>query len=178
MPKRTPLRTMYDRERDAIAKAGEAIPGDAERAPVKPSSSAQTAERGRLAVHLPQAEFQAAKGAYLADWRAGGQADTFARWVANAGDDHARRTPAERAQFVRDTSPGGSKITRSFTVPADVLQRIRAAIAADQDEDRWLSESAWGREAIGAAVSAARAREGGVLPTPPPRLPNRLVRHG
>jgi len=53
---------------------------------------------------------------------------------------------------------------------------MRAAITADQQAGRWPSGSAWCGEAIGLAVEASRAENGGTLPTPPPRLPNRLVR--
>lgn len=53
---------------------------------------------------------------------------------------------------------------------------MRAAITADQQAGRWPSDSAWCGEAIAAAVDQARAQSGGSLPTPPPRLPNRLVR--
>ena len=41
---------------------------------------------------------------------------------------------------------------------------------------RLASDSAWCSEAIAAAVDAARTKNDGSLPTPPPRLPNRLVR--
>jgi hypothetical protein len=53
---------------------------------------------------------------------------------------------------------------------------MRAAINADQQAGRWPSDSAWCSEAIASAVDAARTKNEGSLPTPPPRLPNRLVR--
>lgn len=53
---------------------------------------------------------------------------------------------------------------------------MRAAINADHDAGRWPSDSAWCAEAIELATEAARTANGGSLPTPPPRLPNRLVR--
>lgn len=73
-------------------------------------------------MHLPRAEFQEAKGAHLADWRAGGEADTFARWISDAGAAHAGRTPADRVSLALDATPGGVKVTRTFAVPADVVQ--------------------------------------------------------
>uniref|UniRef100_UPI001C4DFB8F hypothetical protein n=1 Tax=Microbacterium sp. BF1 TaxID=2821146 RepID=UPI001C4DFB8F len=66
--------------------------------------------------------------------------------------------------------------TRSFNIPTVTMKRMRAAITADQQAGRWPSDSAWAAEAIGIAVDAARVGNGGTLPTPPDRLPNRLVR--
>ena len=56
------------------------------------------------------------------------------------------------------------------------MQRMRSAITADQQAGRWPSDSAWSAEAIALAVDEARKANGGTLPTPPARLPNRLVR--
>ncbi len=66
--------------------------------------------------------------------------------------------------------------TRSFAIPTDTVARMRAAINADHQGGRWPSDSAWCGEAIGHAVEQARTQNAGSLPTPPPRLPNRLVR--
>ncbi|MFF5325107.1 hypothetical protein ACFY2Y_15440 [Janibacter hoylei] len=61
-------------------------------------------------------------------------------------------------------------------IPTDSAARMREAITADQAQGRWLSDSAWIGEAIARAVERTRTANGGTLPTPPPRLPNRLVR--
>ncbi|WP_346008622.1 hypothetical protein [Janibacter terrae] len=132
----------------------------------------------RHAIYFPSDLFGQAKGAYLADWQAGGQADTFAAWIGAALDAHAARTAGQRAQLARpvvraDTRTGAS---RSFNLSAATIERVHQAITQDQAADRWPSVSAWCRDAIAAAVERARDRCGGTLPTPPARLPNRLRR--
>lgn len=146
--------------------------------PKVPTTSTKGGETVRLGVYLTPGEFTAAKAAYLAAWQLGGEADTFARWIAGALDEHAARTPGQRAEGAHpkeraETRTGAS---RSFSVPTDSATRMREAITADQAAGRWLSDSAWMGEAIAAAVEQTRAANGGTLPTPPPRLPNRLVR--
>lgn len=147
--------------------------------PTKAAQASTTASAtARLGMYLTPSQFDGAKAAYLADWQNGGQADTFARWVAGALDAHAARTPKQRAAEAEprgraDTRTGSS---RSFTIPADTVARMREAINADHAAGRWPSDSAWCGEAIDLATEAARAANGGSLPTPPPRLPNRLVR--
>lgn len=132
----------------------------------------------RQAIYFPAELFEQAKGAYLADWRGGGHADTFAVWIGLALDAHAARTPAQRAQLAQPAIPADTRTgaSRSFNLETATVDRVRRAIAEDQDADRWTSLSAWSRDAIAAAVEAARARAGGTLPTPPARLPNRLRR--
>lgn len=132
----------------------------------------------RVGIYLAPEEFTDAKAAYLGAWQLGGQADTFARWVASAIDEHARRSPGERGRLSRgkgraETRTGAS---RSFTMPAATVERMRQAISDDQTDGRWLSDSAWCGDAIAAAVSRVRDESGGTLPTPPARLPNRLIR--
>lgn len=140
-------------------------------------TSAQGVPLETVAAYLTRAEFQDAKAAYLADWRAGGEADTHGRWIADALDAHAARTPAQRATLARPVVRGaGGMSPRSWQIPADVVARMMQAIVADQDADRWPSRSSWAADAIAAATEAARTRDGGTLPTPPPRLPNRLQR--
>jgi len=153
---------------------------DAEKAPIAKKKRAQTApgDTDRLGIYLTPDEFNGARAGYLADWTNGGEADTFARWIAAALDAHAARTPKQRATQgglrVRSEERTGS--TRSFNIPTVTMKRMRAAISADQQAGRWPSDSAWAAEAIGIAIDAARAANGGKLPTPPDRLPNRLVR--
>lgn len=157
-------------------------------APAQPGGPGKDAEgaagaawprMARLGVYLTPGEFDSAKAGYLADFTHGGQADTFARWVAAAIGTHAARTPTQRAELAQPPKARADRRTgssRSFSVPADTVTRMRAAITADQHADRWLSASAWCGQAIALAVDAARAQAGGTLPTPPPRLPNRLIR--
>ena len=137
-----------------------------------------TPERVRIGIYLQPSEFDDAKAAYLADWNNGGSADTFATWVAAAIVRHAARTPLSRSRLARNKQRGEGEpgIARTFAVPAEVITTMRAALSLDRREGHWQSESAWYVDAIAAAVDAARAATGGRLPTPPPRLPNRLRR--
>lgn len=132
----------------------------------------------RVGIYLQPQEFRAAKAAYLADWQHGGTADTFARWIAAALDQHARRSAYDRSAAAPAAPRAATKrgATRSFSLPADTVARMRAAITADHQAGRWPSDSAWCGEAIRAAVEEAREQAGGVLPVPPARLPNRLAR--
>lgn len=196
-------RSLRDRNAAAIAHDFyEPVDAPAEQAPVAPAAEpvepaqqtgrkaapqaagekkrAQTApgDTDRLGIYLTPDEFNGARAGYLADWTNGGAADTFARWIAAALDAHAARTPKQRAAQgglrVRSEERTGS--TRSFNIPTVTMKRMRAAITADQQAGRWPSDSAWAAEAIGIAIDEARAGNGGTLPTPPERLPNRLVR--
>lgn len=146
-------------------------------APARKTATAATSDTARLGIYLTPEEFDDAKAGYLADWSNGGEADTFARWIAAAIEAYAARTPKQRATAQpRGRAEERTGATRSFAIPSDTVGRMRAAITADQKAGRWPSDSAWCGEAIAAAVDAARAQNGGTLPTPPPRLPNRLVR--
>ncbi len=137
-----------------------------------------TAETTRVGIYLTPEEFEQAKAGYLADWQAGGHADTFARWITAALETHADRTPAQRADLStpRPRAAERSGASRSFTIPTSTVSRLRAAIAADQHTGRWPTVSAWCADAIALAVQTAQDHAGGTLPTPPARLPNRLVR--
>jgi len=146
--------------------------------PSAAATAAGASATARLGIYLTPAEFDDAKAGYLADWANGGSADTFARWIAAAIDTHAARTPKQRAAKAQPKARAEERTgsTRSFSIPTDTVARMRAAVTADQQAGRWPSDSAWCGEAIGLAVDAARAGNAGTLPTPPPRLPNRLVR--
>lgn len=141
------------------------------------AATADASNTARLGIYLTPQEFEDAKAAYLADWTNGGEADTFARWIAAAIETYAARTPKQRATAQpRGRADERTGSTRSFAIPTDTVARMRAAINADQQAGRWPSDSAWCSEAIASAVAAARTKNDGSLPTPPPRLPNRLVR--
>lgn len=146
-------------------------------AAVRKAATAAARDTARLGIYLTPQEFEDAKAAYLADWTNGGEADTFARWIAAAIETYAARTPKQRATAQpRGRADERTGSTRSFAIPTDTVARMRAAINADQQAGRWPSDSAWCSEAIASAVDAARTKNDGSLPTPPPRLPNRLVR--
>lgn len=150
--------------------------------PQPPASTSRAAsaasDTARVGVYLTPTEFDRARAGYLADWQSGGDADTFARWITAALETHAERTPRQRAEQTtpRPRAAERSGSSRSFTIPTKSVDRMRAAIGADQHIGRWPTVSAWCAEAINLAVQAAQTRAGGVLPAPPARLPNRLVR--
>lgn len=152
--------------------------GETSRGQAKPAAAKQSTGSGtvRPGIYFHEEEFMAAKSAFIADWRAGGTADKFPAWIAAALDAHSSRTPEERARLVRDTAREGRGFTRSFEIPAAVVERIEEAIRKDGDADRWPTLSSWAGDAIAAAVEHAKARAGGSLPPAPPRLPNRLPR--
>lgn len=163
-------------EREQFAQRTAVASGKVSSATRRPAAAAAS-DTARLGIYLTPAEFDNAKAAYLADWANGGEADTFGRWIAAAINAYAGRTPKQRATAKpRGRGEERTGATRSFVVPIDTVARMREAISADQQAGRWPSDSAWCGEAIAAAVDQARERDGGVLPTPPPRLPNRLVR--
>lgn len=142
-----------------------------------PKAPALPSDMARIGIYFHPDQFDTAKAAYLADWQAGGDADTFGRWIAQALDEHAARTPAQRGQLTQPQERAATRgNTRSFSIPANTVARMRESITADQQHGRWPSDSAWCGEAITAAVNQARRRAGGSLPTPPARLPNRLAR--
>lgn len=141
-----------------------------------PAPVNRASDVARQGVYLTTEAFDDARAAYLGDWLAGGQIDTFAGWVAAAIDAYAARTPAKRTHpEVRTRSSERQGAARSWAIPLDTIARMRAAITADQQAGRWTSDSAWCAAAIAAAVDVTRARDG-QLPTPPARLPKRLAR--
>lgn len=115
--------------------------------------------------------YRLAKAAFLADWHAGGTADTFGDWIAGACLRHAHLTPQQRADHPV-TQPSGQP--RSFTVGVEARAAVNAAITADATAGYWTTRSAWVLTAITTAIQHARHRAGGTLPTPPDRLPGRL----
>lgn len=164
-------------ERMEQEEAAEAAARKAERQS-KARAKTGAEDTARLGIYLTPVEFDDARASYLADWANGGDADTFARWIAGALDRHAARTAKQRAarDRLRGRSDARTGSTRSFSIPTSTMQHMRAAITADQQAGRWPSDSAWCAEAIALAVDDARKANGGTLPTPPSRLPNRLVR--
>lgn len=152
-------------------------PRSARSTPTSTSTSSSMTATSRIGIYFHPDEFDRAKSAYLADWTNGGQADTFAKWIAAALDAHAAARPAQRAASTRTRPEGqGSGWSRSFTLPTDTVERMRAAIVDDQRANRWLSESAWAGEAVATAAEKAEEKAGGALPPAPARLPNRLRR--
>lgn len=171
---------------EPVASAAAKAPKADTKAPTRGKSAAKAAtgeakgagQVTRLGVYVTPQEFTDAKAAYLAAWQLGGEADTFAKWIGTAIDAHASRSVDERTELARpqERSAQRSGSTRSFSIASDVVARMRKAITADQQAGRFPSDSAWCGDAIAAAVHSTRQAAGGALPTPPARLPNRLVR--
>lgn len=197
-PKR---RTLADRNNEAISREDKPVVKEA--APVAPvvqepatlptaeiaietpkkaktvGRPARTIDVTRLGIYLTPEQFNNSKAAYLADWSNGGEANTFTNWIGEALTTHAKRSIQERQKNAVERPARAEKRTgssRSFNVPTVAIERMRAAISQEHEEGRWLSDSAWCGEAIDAAISEAQKRNGGSLPVPPERLPNRLVR--
>ena len=177
-PDESALEEVHEATKEATPATGNPTrPSSTTRPAKRLKAAAPTSSTARLGIYLTPEEFEAAKAGYLADWANGGEADTFARWIAATIDTYAARTPKQRATAApRGRSEERTGSTRSFSIPTDTVARMRAAITADQQAGRWPSDSAWCGEAIARAVDQAREQNGGTLPTPPPRLPNRLVR--
>ena len=91
--------------------------------PLRRPPTASLSETARIGMYLTPEEFEAAKGAYLADWTHGGAADTFARWIGAAIDTHSRRTPQQRAERGRPRGRAEERTgsTRSFSIAVDTV---------------------------------------------------------
>lgn len=150
------------------------------KAPTRPAATktSTASSMERVGIYITPEDHDAAKSGYLAAWEAGGDADRFRTWIGQALEEHAARTPAERARLARPTGRASKRTgaSRSFDIPTDTIARVRTAIRADNKAGRYPSDSAWYTDAIAAAVEVAREANGGVLPDPPPRLPVRMKR--
>lgn len=145
------------------------------------ATEARTATTTRTGIYFHPATFNDAKSAYLADLDNTGPdaADSIARWIAGALDIYAAGNTQERAQIAEslpEETREGSGFTRSFELPDDTISARDAAITEDRRNGRTSSRSSFATEAIRHAIEQARARNGGVLPPAPDRLPNKPVR--
>jgi len=121
-----------------------------------------------------------ARAAYLADLDATPAGpEFFVDWFRAALESYAARTPAERAELAAglpqvESSRGYNTM---YPLPAELLEQITGAIREDrQQAGRPSSRSSFAREALLVAVSEARQRHGGRLPTPPNNLRDRQPR--
>lgn len=141
-----------------------------------------TAETTRLGISMSPAGFHDARAAYM--WASGrrGAVRSLGEWIADALRQHADKSAKSRARIGRglpeDTVAKGEKrLTRTFSVPVDLIEVIDDAILDDQNEaQRWMSRSAWANEAIRVATERVREQAGGTLPEPPARLHGRAPR--
>lgn len=130
-----------------------------------------------LGLYYRAGEWDRARGAYLADWLAGGDDATFPAWVTTAIHRYAQLTPDQRRAVPPPPTETADRagISRMLRLPDDAVEIVDQARRADQTVHLIRPRSRWITDAITAAADAAQARDG-TLPTPPARLPNRLVR--
>ncbi|QLQ09899.1 MAG: hypothetical protein HZY75_05315 [Nocardioidaceae bacterium] len=134
----------------------------------------------QLGVYWPQDSWDLARSAYVADLDTNPDAPgAFVKWLAQAIERHAARTPAERA-VLEEQIPERSGIrgsSRGHRVGSDTIATIDRAVIADRRElARIVSRSAFVLEAVNAAASESRKRLGRPLPPPPRRLASRPPR--
>jgi hypothetical protein len=134
----------------------------------------------RLGLYLRQATLEGAKSAYVADLDTLPDPPTsFARWIAAALDTHAGRTPADRAKLAAahpDPEEGKRGVNRAFILPVDTIATMEETTGIDRRAGRMQSVSQLAAEALRIAIEEARVRNGGSLPRPPKRLPNKPTR--
>ncbi len=185
-------RSLRDRDQDAITETEEEQPAAVLETPVtEPPASApkrrvptspqvRTETTTRIGLYFQEQVFRAAKSAYLVDLDSQPDpATSFARWVGQVLDRHNRLTPERRAQAARtvgEEPKGGNGFSRSFMIPASTVVDMDEAIKQDRKAERYVSASQYATEAVRAAIAEARRRNGGTLPTPPARLPNKPTR--
>ena len=174
-------------EAPAPVEAPAASPVDLE-APAEPKAKRVRPPREvpegitRTSYYFPDEEWEAARAAFLADWYAGGEAASIARWISDAMHAFARMSPSERDGLIPDAerrSPNGEARggAHTLSLDSDAIKAMKTAktddVAAGRKGD---VDSAWVRGAIAVAVATARTREGGHLDPAPVRLPARLER--
>jgi hypothetical protein len=148
--------------------------------------SDETAQTGRgaeqLGVYWPRESWELARSAYVADLDSDPDSPAvFVRWLVRAIEQHAARTPSERAGMGDRLAerPAGRGISRGHRVGQDVIDAIEQAIVEDRRElGRIVSRSRFVLEAVTAAADAARVRRGRPLPPSPRLLANRPPRPG
>lgn len=196
MPRRASLR---DRDNAAIetsrnlpAPAIEDIDEHTDPAPTPPRTQPQTTPKqdagpstastggggARISLYLHPDTYRDARAAYVVDFEQPNPASSYAEWVAAAVHAHADLQSEERARLA-DTLPdvdrAGVGIHRTVKVSADIQTFMDDARRHDRLAGRVIGRSGFAYEAVLAAIDAARARVGSVLPEPPARLPKNLA---
>ncbi len=192
MPK--PRRSLRDRDQDAITETEEdeqpapvllepavtTPPASAPKQRAMPVPQVRTETTTRIGLYLQEQVFQDAKSAYLVDLDSQPDPSTsFARWVGQVLDRHNRLTSERRAQVAKtlgEEPKGGNGFSRSFMIPASTVVDMDEAIKRDRKAERFVSASQYATEAVRASIADARRRNGGTLPVPPARLPNKPTR--
>lgn len=168
-------RSLREHNKAAISRTETPSKPAREQSPTPPRGGGEASTltaRERLGIRMPDEEWAAARSAYLSDWNAGGDADTFMIWISGVIDSYVRR-PASAAE---PAMSGATWQTKTFLIPVDVLERLRNAVTERQTGGEMTSQNEMARRAIAAAVQVATEREGGTLPPVTGRLPNKLRR--
>lgn len=122
-----------------------------------------------------------ARSAYVADLDTDPECpDAFVAWLGRALEQHAARTPAQRAAIGEDPqlhNATGNGANRSHPLRVTTIEALEEALILDRLElGRVVSRSGFAHEAVVAAAATARERLGRPLPPPPARLSNRPPR--
>lgn len=137
-------------------------------------------ETAWVGVYWERAVLDRARSAYVADLASDPDCPvSFERWLNRAVEQHAGRTPPQRAELAEislEPDPR-RKVSKGHRLELHVIEAMEDAIVADRQElGRALSRSGFVHEAVLAAAEDARRRFGRALPPAPARLPNRPVR--
>lgn len=139
-----------------------------------------SAETTWVGVYWERGVLDRSRSAYVADLY--GDPDSpgsFEGWLTRALEQHARRTPKQRAELADMTIQPDPrrKVSKGYRLAQNVVDAMEEAIVADGRElGRLHSRSGFVHEAVLAAAEDARQRLGRDLPPAPARLPIRPVR--
>lgn len=147
----------------------------------EPSGETSPEATERSGIYWKPTLWALARSAYVADLDTDPDCpDAFVAWIGRALEQHAARTPAQRAAVAEDPqlrNAAGAGVNRSHPLKVRTVELVEEAVVLDRLElGRVVSRSAFAAEAVIAAAKAARERLGRPLPPPPARLSNRPPR--
>lgn len=109
---------------------------------------------------IPDAEWDQARGAYLADRCAGGPAATFSEWVWLAVQAFALRTAAERRGWLDALDLNQGVTSQSIPFDVEALALVAEAMTLDTQGGWSGNRSHWLRGALAAATARTQERLG------------------
>lgn len=136
-------------------------------------------------IYWDKQSWDLARSAYVADLDTDPESpDSWIGWLHRALDDHAARTPEQRAELAGtgalfdEVADPGKGFNRAHPFARETIEAMVLAIIDDRrQQGRVLSRSQFFREAVHRAAEQARVRRGHELPPPPAgRLPTRPPR--
>ena len=127
----------------------------------------------RVGVYWKRGVWDRARSAYVADLD--GDPDSpgsFVGWLSHALEEHAARTPQQRAELAPAELSIAQAVGKSFNkghpLKPTVVEAVEDAIVTDRQElGRIVARSGFVKEAVIAAAEDARRRLGRGLPPPP-----------